>query len=266
MKVAVCLKGQPRNYNVGFNSINKYFIQKYNADIFGHAWWDKNKVGQEYFHAPWATSNKIPDNLDIILPQLYKFKSFQIESDKQFEIKQQYKILPGIPQEHDRFIQILLSSYYSLKRVLELLENYEKENGFEYDWVFITRYDVGIFKFIEDLSKLDKDKIYVSPMHKRRPYIFNDCGYLMSNHRFVFKNMFDNFDYNYNKIINLAEDYKKEAHYDPELLRTTMLSGEGNIAFHFLFNGVLNKVVKHTDMDYNLIREGQDPNVQHYPH
>ena len=265
MKVAVCLRGQPRNFSAGFNSINRELISKYNADTFGHAWWDNTKIGQSYLHAPWAPPSNVQPFLDKVLPNLYKFKKFEIEPPIVYPQNKSYRVSESTKPNRQKFIQIILSLYYSQKRVLELLEEYEKENNIDYDWVFLTRYDVGIFKF-PDLNSLDRDKIYVSNIHKNRPYIFNDVGILFGKHKYVLKTMFDDFDKNYECIIDLNNEYKKKLN-DKELLRTDFLSGESNFSYHFLFNGVIDKIIKYPDLMCNMIREGADPNdPQHLIH
>jgi len=54
-----------------------------------------------------------------------------------------------------------LSRWYSTKKVLELMSKYELDNNFEYDFVLLTRLDVGFFTDI-NFNKLDKDYFYVS--------------------------------------------------------------------------------------------------------
>ena len=263
MKVAVCIKGQPRNYKVGFDSINREIISKYDTDVFGHAWWDPQEVGKSYFHAPWALPSTIQPDLDKILPELYHFKKFTIEPTIIFPQNRIYEVSEGTKPNREKFIQILLSSYYSLKCVLTLMEEYEKENNIDYDWLFLTRYDIGIFS-LPKLDTLDRDKIYTSNMHRGRKYIFSDCAIIFGKHKFVLKNMFEDFDKNYDRVMNLSIHDMEETGYDNELINTKALVGEPNIAFNFLFNGVLNNVIKHPEMMCNLIRDGHDPSINTY--
>jgi hypothetical protein len=60
MKIAVCLHGQPRNYQTGYNSINSKILTRYiNIDIYAHIWWDASKLGESYDVAPWVGSKHI---------------------------------------------------------------------------------------------------------------------------------------------------------------------------------------------------------------
>lgn len=45
MEIALCLFGQPRNYKLGFQNLDKHLISKYNVSTFAHCWWDKSMGG-----------------------------------------------------------------------------------------------------------------------------------------------------------------------------------------------------------------------------
>jgi hypothetical protein len=255
MKVAICLKGQPRNFIGGYNEIHREFISKYDTDVFGHCYWDPATAGKNYRVGPGAAPQVIPSGINKILPTLYKFKKFEYEPDKTFPITRHYNQYPVQEPDHDRIIQVMLNQYYSINRVLTLLEEYEKENNIEYDWVCLTRYDILIRRIFSDLNKLDRDKIYVDNYHKGRPFIFNDNLLLMGKHRFFLKDAFEKFDKNYERMLNLTEEDKANMNYDPELLKTDKWNcGETVIAFHLLFKNLLKNVVKSNELDYVMIR------------
>ena len=51
MKVAVCISGQPRNYKKGFLEIKKWFLDKYDCDVYIHTWYDTKSIfetGHDY--------------------------------------------------------------------------------------------------------------------------------------------------------------------------------------------------------------------------
>jgi hypothetical protein len=54
----------------------------------------------------------------------------------------------------------MYSKWYSAKIANELKSKYEEENGFKYDFVFLTRYDLAYIKDIK-FSNYNKDKFYV---------------------------------------------------------------------------------------------------------
>ena len=53
------------------------------------------------------------------------------------------------------------SRWYSHKKSIELAAEYEGECNFEYDWIFVSRFDVRYFNRFE-LEKLDNQFFYVS--------------------------------------------------------------------------------------------------------
>jgi len=59
------------------------------------------------------------------------------------------------------------SKAYSSKQVIELKHRYEREQEFEYDWVFLTRLDVSIDKKV-DYDAIDNGYFYVNG--PRRPH------------------------------------------------------------------------------------------------
>ena len=38
MKIAICISGQPRNFKHSYISLKKYFLDKYDCDIYFHSW------------------------------------------------------------------------------------------------------------------------------------------------------------------------------------------------------------------------------------
>ena len=51
MKVAVCISGLPRNYEQGFKELKKWFLNKYDCDVYIHTWYDTKSVfetGHDY--------------------------------------------------------------------------------------------------------------------------------------------------------------------------------------------------------------------------
>jgi hypothetical protein len=40
MKIAVCISGQPRNYEQGYYELKKWFLDRYDCDVYFHTWKD----------------------------------------------------------------------------------------------------------------------------------------------------------------------------------------------------------------------------------
>jgi hypothetical protein len=259
MKIALCLQGQPRIWRQGYEHLNREILSKYDVDIFGHTWWSEDMIGEYYDCAPWSPRNyQVEPNLIEDISLVYKFKKFKYEKSKKFIPQRRYNIVDI--ERHDLVYDSLLSRYYSLNKVLNILENYEKENNIDYDWLIITRYDIGIFHTFPNLNTPEEnvDKIFTSDYHGIRKFIFNDNLWLIGkNHKYIFKTLFDDFDKIYDIQQNLhSPEYAKYAEQlvGSELLDYRNVSGEAVMAYHLLFNDVLSKTIQLHELNYNLIR------------
>lgn len=144
MKIAVCLYG-----NVGFKeklggsdgnnliplpleelykSIKEFILDDNDCDIFIHSWSEDRRE-------------------EII--NLYEPKKYVIEAQKNFALSRKSK-------KH-----ATLSRWYSECKSNELKKNYEIENGFLYDIVLHTRFDLKWFSKI-DFKQIEKNTFYVS--------------------------------------------------------------------------------------------------------
>jgi len=253
MKIALVLHGQPRNYAKGFEHLNRELISKYDCDVFGHTWWSKDMIGTKYDTAPWAPQNyEIENNLDVNLIKLYKFKSVRIESPKQFIPTKTYNV--SIAENHDKIYNSLCSRFYSLKESIDLLQRYQYSNRAKYDFVILTRYDIGLYAELPNLNSLDNNLIYVSNMHENRKYVFNDLFWIVGKNIKVFKTIYYNLDKIYNTLGNFTEEQKIMINYDDEVLQWFRFNGEEIIATHLINNGIINNVVKDNRLNYNMIR------------
>tara|TARA_R110000765_G_C18741700_1_gene586771 strand:- start:149 stop:775 length:627 start_codon:yes stop_codon:yes gene_type:complete len=135
MKVAVCLMGLSGGSNDkgdgvqsnSYKSIHKNIIEPHNADVFFHTW---NEDSESATHL-----------LDIYSPKLYK-----IEPQIIFDVGKKHSIK---------------SRWYSHREVLNLVDKYESKYNFEYDYVFITRFDCDYYTSF-DFTKYDPNKLWVS--------------------------------------------------------------------------------------------------------
>jgi hypothetical protein len=254
MKIALVLHGQPRNYRVGFEHLNREIMTRYDCDVFGHTWWAKDDVGQKYETAPWAPQNyQIEDGITDNLNNLYKFKAFKHSPPKRFAPTRTYNV--SKPENHDVIYNTLCSRFYSLKESLQLVECWKNVSGTNYDFVVITRYDIGLFSPLPKFNFLDRDKIYVSDMHGDRRYVFNDLFWIAGvKYLSVFKTIYENLDIIYDKLGHFTEEEKKMISYDSEALGWTRFNGEELISVQFIMNGMVNEVIKDSRLNYNMIR------------
>ena len=131
--------GEYDDYNLCFNTIKRHIFEAnsddYDFDIFCHSW--------------------NPD-LEGEFRTLYQPKAAQFEDNRQYN-----DIFSKLCREAKEFSGV--SKAFSMKKSIELKEAYEKENGIEYDIVFIYRYDLVLWKNITlDLYINFEETIYVN--------------------------------------------------------------------------------------------------------
>jgi len=253
MKMALCLQGQPRVWKKGYEFLNKEIISKYDVDVFCHTWWSEDMIGQAYDSSPWSPPiYNVEPNLIPEISAAYNFKKFKYEKSKKFIPIRKYKI----DGNHDLIYDSLCSRFYSLNQVLTLLKEYEQETNINYDWTIITRPDIGIYNWPDfSLSKYSKEHIYVSNYHYRRKYIYNDNLWVFGmDRKYDFINMFNDFDKNYDMQQNVKNTLYVQQLIDTELFEYYYITAETAMVFHLLFNGVLHKVFKLNELNYNVER------------
>lgn len=251
MKIALCLFGQPRNYKNGFKSLQTNIFLKYEVNIFAHVWWAKQSVGQTYDSSPWAPNTyKIEQDLDEKIISLYKFSDIEFQSPMIFKPTRKY----NVKADHDKVFDSLNSRFYSLNKSLLLAKKYEKQYNIDFDFLILTRYDIHI-NSLPELSSLLPSKIYVSNMHQDRTDIFNDNFWIFGKEtKFIFETLKEDFDKIYDKIIDPNDADKMKLSYNSELKLCNYINGEQFFAFHLLFNNCLDKVIKHPNINANLVR------------
>lgn len=179
MKVALCLSGQPRFYDITYELYYSRILERYNPDVFIHTWWSDDMVGTLYPCAKHAESRLSYDdrlvNSDTIdnLTKLYNPKLIKCDDYSTIEI----------PHKANYY------QYYTQYAVKELLNEYEILNGFEYDLVIRTRFDLLIQ---QDIPYHNDDYLWVS----------STCPYTdRYNDMFSFSNSL-----NYKKISNVYKN------------------------------------------------------------
>ncbi len=154
MKTALCLYGQPRNFNSNWQFISENIIKPNSADVFFHSWYDSQNTHMNKM-TPGHEHRHLEQNLDTILVNTIHPKKFKIEKQKQFFAKQVPVTEENIEacwpwsnsynrQEfiNDR-VKSNYSMWYSINQSIFLKEEYAQENGFEYDCVILSRFDVS---------------------------------------------------------------------------------------------------------------------------
>jgi len=152
MKVAVCVSGQPRNYEQGYHELKKWFLDKYDCDVYLHTWKDVNSpmTGGHKF-APTLVEYKFTENdYDKIL-ELYQPKDSFLQHPIPFDTT-------NIEGHLGYRLHNMLSGYYSVYACNKLLQ----DSGKQYDIVIRTRFDLAFTDYIspeclilKDITQLD---------------------------------------------------------------------------------------------------------------
>lgn len=121
-----------------YKSYKKHIIDVNNADIFIHSW--SVDVEKE-------------------LVNLYEPKKYKFEKQIQFDYKHP-PIHKRDTKKHKEQGFRALSKWYSLKQAVELKQEYEKEQGFTYEGVMLTRFDTLFFVDL-DFTKCNLAKLVV---------------------------------------------------------------------------------------------------------
>jgi hypothetical protein len=140
MKIAICLSGMMRNFELTFPRFKKYIIDIHNPDIFFSGY--PNKQGIQY------CKKKI---LDLYQPKNYIIQDYNDEIRKKIcNNEQKYYVNKRLETP----INNVFSQYYNIYKSDKLRQEYEINNSFKYDIVIRSRIDVYYFKSFssEELS------------------------------------------------------------------------------------------------------------------
>ena len=159
MKVAVCISGQPRNYEQGYYELKKWFLDRYDCDVYLHSWKETNiplNGGHGNDNSPSGNYSFTEEDYSKIL-ELYNPHSYFFQKPIPFDNT-------GIKGHLEYKLGNLLSGYYSIYACNKLLQ----DSNTHYDLVIRTRFDLQFTDyispeclFLKDLSRLDLSKVNV---------------------------------------------------------------------------------------------------------
>jgi len=157
MKVAIELYGQPRYIKESYEYGWKKFIQKYNADVYIHSWFDNTKTSEVFKHYKGhdePVSDEITQNTLKNEIEIYNPVAFRYDPPPNFE-----KIMHRFANKHSRADQALygqnLSAYYA--------DQLRISTQRKYDVILKSRMDIVI-------TELDIDVVAENTI--KIPYMF----------------------------------------------------------------------------------------------
>lgn len=228
-KVALCWAGLLRTNPSLVNTWKKNIIDPLKADVF--------ICTRNVFFNPstdpyntYLQSENIPDNY-FYNNYDHRIKKLEIRDPEIDFYKNRRKEL-NLPefcfQEEQTWRN--LSYFYSIKRTLELKEEYEKENNIKYDLTILTRPDLECFE-TPDISNLNENKVYFTGKDTHVTVVFG-YGNLISDHFLIGKS--ENIDL-LKDIYDLIPEYNTRIANDGKKLT---LSNETLIGYRFLENNI----------------------------
>lgn len=222
MKVALCLYGQPRNFSQNWEIIRDNVVFPNEADVFFHTWYDEDNLSFNKM-TPGHENRIAEGGLISTLPQRTGAKKFVIEKQISFSEKEVYCSEENFQacwpwaDVYDRksFLRDRVfshySMWYSISKSLLSKEIYSQEQGFTYDCVIISRFDVSPKKKV-DVSTLDVSKIVsgVNPLPRGE---ISDW-FIISNNKNsnIIGSIFYSLDHHRDNIINSGGIWTNEAY------------------------------------------------------
>lgn len=203
MKVALCLSGHLRKFDETFPSLRKFFLDRYDCDIFIHTW---NKMG---YQSRFRNDPNIDDTnfkLDKI-NFLYNPKKIVIEPIEFIEElrKESYSYAPHLVNE-PKPAHHMASMFYKIFACNEIRKQYQIEKNIEYDWVIRSRTDL-LFHGNVNIPQADiENKIFI-PRSIFHPNWYNDQFAIASP---------NNMDVYSSSYFDIPEYFKIKEEYFPE--------------------------------------------------
>jgi len=238
-KVALCISGQPRSVEEGFPYIKKYFLEKYNPDVFLHSWYDKEKVGKKFdFSIEYNRNDFWREGIDRRLLDLYNPKKYVIEKPKEFDLS---RLMHGNFEMLNPYN--VSSMFYTIFRSNSLKKEYELENNFLYDVVIRIRTDLEIKTFNLDLNNINTEAIHAIRIgHTLNVSPFKDSNIINDQLNFGGSKQMDIFSDVYNNL----EKYLNED-------KLPSMVGERVLTYHILKNNLPIHFYDRRDFDIELI-------------
>ena len=140
MKIALCLSGQARAFNQGYEFIHKNLLKDNDVKVFIHTW------ESEQAH-------------EAIIK--YEAKTWQVENALTNDLSKYTNVPP--PQPNWKVKDPARSTWNQLYGVMKcnwLKSTYESYNEMKFDWVIRSRFDFALSTTI-DFKHLDNTKLYI---------------------------------------------------------------------------------------------------------
>jgi len=153
MKIALCLSGQPRVVDIGFQKLNQSILQNNDVDVFIHTWFDLENLNTNSI-IPGREGHTLDSQAIDKLVNYYQPKRIMVEKSKNW--KRRYdipdkcftnawtwalEVKDGIEVAKDYICNTTNSMFYSMMMANLIKEQYSIETDIQYDFIIRNRID-----------------------------------------------------------------------------------------------------------------------------
>lgn len=153
MKIALCLSGQPRVVDIGFQKLNQSILQNNDVDVFIHTWFDLENLNTNSI-IPGREGHTLDSQAIDKLVNYYQPKRIMVEKSKNW--KRRYdipdkcftnawtwalEVKDGIEVAKDYICNTTNSMFYSMMMANLIKEQYSIETDIRYDFIIRNRID-----------------------------------------------------------------------------------------------------------------------------
>lgn len=191
-RVALCISGQTRCVEQGFQFHKRNILDGNDVTVFVHTW----------------TS---PNTIKVL--ELYQPTSIIVESPINPNLSKYTRVPP--PQPNWKVKNPALSTYaqlYAIKKCNELKKIYEENNGFQFDWVIRSRFDFAINARIP-FDRFENNRLYIPNCRMTPAHDFGNDQFAFSSseNMNMYASAFDFIDYHYDRGTQMmCEDLMSE--------------------------------------------------------
>ena len=205
-RVAICLYGQPRKYQEGYNNIINYVKANpdYQFDFFYHTWTKPKDISGAVFYeaAKWrqlpSSELIMEDNIIEKLNTLYKPLGYCSCEPINFDIDKYSILYMETENMYKDNVNNITSQIFSRQSVRDILEKVVLTYNIKYEYVITTRFDF-LMPITIKLNILQKNKLYMS--HLKLP-----CKLIADNLIICDVNMFFNVFNIFNNLKNIVDN------------------------------------------------------------
>lgn len=139
MKIAVLLFGHLRDFESCVGTLRINVLNHYDCDVFMHTW-DETEPHTHSWHGQRTERRVVDEELQKIIREKYNPTSLLIEHQ---ELPEQEQIIE-LPSREVSFTGVNFM-FQSMRKANELRKQHERDYGFLYDYILVTRPDVRFF-------------------------------------------------------------------------------------------------------------------------